>query len=119
MGVTPNGLPYPEDSDPVAEGAQAIEALARALRIAAGNAYVNPGPSSQSVAVTFPAGLFTGVNAPVLAVTAASTFISAGAATATVNGVTLSAVYRTGQGVVANIPSRSLIRWVAIGVGTP
>lgn len=65
MGTTPNGYPYPEDTDPVAAGAQAIKAVATkvdtALRAsAAGKATINVSAASLgTVTVTFPAGRFT------------------------------------------------------------
>jgi hypothetical protein len=67
MGVTAKGLPYPESSDPVYQGADAIKALAQKLdamvpaAMAAGANTVTYGAaaSSASVVVTFPAGRFT------------------------------------------------------------
>lgn len=68
MGTTPiNALPYPEPTDPVAQGADAIKALANALdkgvakAIAAGSATlpITALNTGASVAVTFPAGRFT------------------------------------------------------------
>ena len=37
MGTTPSGLPYPEPTDPVAEGADAIRALAEAIELKVGD----------------------------------------------------------------------------------
>jgi hypothetical protein len=66
MGTTPKGFPYPEDTDLVSQGAQAIKALALAIdtnvgRVAGGTANVNiaAANTAASVAVTFPAGRFT------------------------------------------------------------
>ena len=36
MGTTTNGYPYPEDTDPVAQGAQGIRSLASAIDTKAG-----------------------------------------------------------------------------------
>ena len=65
MGTTPNGYPYPEDTDPVAAGAQAIKALASAVDTksspgAAGVAQIPiTAASNGSLTVTLPAGRFT------------------------------------------------------------
>jgi hypothetical protein len=65
MGTTASGYPYPEDTDLLAQGAQAIKALAnaaepRAGQSAAGTAQVTiNGQSIASAAVTFPVGRFT------------------------------------------------------------
>lgn len=62
MGTTPNlGLPYPENSDLVTNGAQAMQDLAEAVenrlpKMAAG-VDLMPGPET-SHTITFPAGLF-------------------------------------------------------------
>lgn len=73
MGTTPNGYPYPEDGDPVAQGAQAIKALALALDTALGamaagvvNIALN-NVNQASKTVTFPVGRFK--VAPVVEVT--------------------------------------------------
>jgi hypothetical protein len=64
-GSTPNGYPYPDDSDPVAQGAQAIKALATKVDTqlrasAAGTASISVSNAALgSVAVTLPAGRFT------------------------------------------------------------
>lgn len=67
MGTTPKGYPYPEGTDPVVDGDDAIQALAEAIDTkqphaqAVGTAEftgVRPG-NAKSIAVTFPAGLFT------------------------------------------------------------
>jgi hypothetical protein len=66
MGTTPNGFPYPEDTDVVQQGAQGIKALAtavdtRARASAAGSVTiaVNTSTTAFSKAVTFPPGRFT------------------------------------------------------------
>ena len=68
MGSTPNyGLPTPENTDYVLDGAAAIRNLAAAIdtalknRIATGTVTIdNPDPDgSKSATVTFPAGMFT------------------------------------------------------------
>jgi hypothetical protein len=72
MGTTPLGYTYPEDTDPVAAGAQNIKALALSVdsRLgvhAAGSLSVPINNSATgSAVVTLPAGRFTA--APVLAV---------------------------------------------------
>jgi hypothetical protein len=65
MGTTAKGYPYPEDSDPVAQGAQAIKALATKIDSNAGvsaSGSVSLNAAAQTVAtvaVTFPVGRFT------------------------------------------------------------
>lgn len=77
MGTTTNGYPYPEDTDPVAQGAQAIKSLATLtdtnLRIsAAGTVSVNTAGVATAVAsVVFPAGRFK--NTPQVVTSTAST----------------------------------------------
>ena len=74
MGTTSKGLPYPEPTDPVAAGADAIKALAQAIKqpltgvvsVAVSNA------TTASQAVTFPAGYFT--SAPTVTVTPTQSF---------------------------------------------
>lgn len=67
MGTTPKGYPYPEGTDLVMDGDDAIQALAEAVDakstygIAAGTVQVTgiTVGNAQSVTVTFPAGRFT------------------------------------------------------------
>ena len=73
MGTTTKGYPYPEDTDPTAQGAQAIKALANAIDTGLGRAasgsFTLSIPSAQagsSVAVTFPVGRFTAAPAVML-----------------------------------------------------
>jgi hypothetical protein len=64
MGTTASGLPYPEPSDFIAQGADAIKALAQLLpgRGVHGQVAISAGAggANTGVAVTFPAALFTG-----------------------------------------------------------
>lgn len=67
MGTTSKGYPYPEGTDLVVDGDDAIEALAEAIdaklpaAMTAGNASIPNagGDATKSVTVTFPSGLFT------------------------------------------------------------
>jgi hypothetical protein len=81
MGTTPNGFPYPEPTDPVAQGADAIRDLATAVdtslrRSAAGTAVLPLGTAQAvgTVAVTLPAGRFTAPPSVVLGRTSATSF---------------------------------------------
>lgn len=93
MGTTPSGYPYPEPSDFVADGADAIRALAEAIdaklpvAVASGNGTMSGASGTTAQTVTLPAGLFTA--APVVVAGARTAFpenrsaVSATAATAT------------------------------------
>lgn len=66
MGTTPKGYPYPEDTDLLSQGAQAIKALATAIDTGAGRSATGTASlalptanTSNAVAVTFPVGRFT------------------------------------------------------------
>jgi hypothetical protein len=102
MGTTTKGYPYPEPIDPIAQGADAIEALASAVDTNLGRAFgagitVNvPSTTTVSAVVTFPVGRFTAN--PHVAVTGQTnapglTFVSHAGATTT--GVTVY-IARTG-----------------------
>lgn len=78
MGTTSRGYPYPEDTDPVAQGAQAIQALANAINTragacAAGTVTITANNAALAFAtVTFPANRFSA--APFVSGTANSGF---------------------------------------------
>jgi hypothetical protein len=78
MATTVNGLPVPDDTDPVAQGAANMRAMAGKLQcVAAGQVTaVLTNTVAANVAMTFPAGRFT--TAPTLTVSswAASTYIA-------------------------------------------
>jgi hypothetical protein len=65
MGTTANGYPYPEDTDPVTGGAQAIKALANKIdtflrTTASGSTTITlSNVAYAQVVVTLPAGRFT------------------------------------------------------------
>jgi hypothetical protein len=113
MGVTPNSLPYPEDTDPVTEGAQAIRALAERLRIASGIATVPAGTSPRAVTVTLPPGLFTA--RPAIALGSGNTYVSVSVTGASAVNFTINGIYRTGSGAIANMPA-TLVHWVAVQI---
>lgn len=64
MGTTASGYPYPEDTDPVAQGAQAIKALANAIEAQLGASaagvvsIVLTNVNQASKTVTFPVNRF-------------------------------------------------------------
>jgi hypothetical protein len=80
MGTTSSGFTYPEPSDPVADGADAIKALAQQIEsmvgvFASGGGSINlpsGGANNGSEAVTFPAGRFGAVPRVVACVQGAS-----------------------------------------------
>lgn len=114
MGIAPNGIPYPEDTDLLAQGAQAIKAVVlKTGAVAAGTASLAlPTANTQNtVAVTFPAGRFTAP--PVVNVTR-STGIGSGslpifywASGATTTGCNLS-------GISAAVGGAATIYWTAV-----
>jgi hypothetical protein len=73
MGTTGKGLPYPEPTDPIAAGADAIKALAQAVnQPVSGRVTVSLSNAAQgNTTVTFPAGHFTA--APRVSVTPSGT----------------------------------------------
>lgn len=59
-GTTPNQLPFPTGTDRVMDGDNAIEALARAVKVWGTTATLNLATTpTANVVVTFPAGLFS------------------------------------------------------------
>lgn len=60
MGKTTNGLPYPEPTDQVSAGADAIRALAETLRFwTFPHTWASMTSTMASVDITYPTGLFT------------------------------------------------------------
>jgi len=118
MGTTPNGLPYPEPTDPVAQGAAAIKALAEAVDPRVGARAIATGQATltsitpntlATLAVSFPAGRFTAAPLVFVSLNAANVHgCTPAAATAiTASGFTLNGARTTGN---ANIP----VSWLAI-----
>lgn len=98
MGTTPGGLPYPEGTDLVMDGDEAIEALAKAIDPRLPPAYATgttivlniPAQSVSSIAVTLPAGLFTATPYVTLGInTSAPNVRGAGFSGVSMNGFTL------------------------------
>ena len=114
MGTTPNGLPYPEPTAPVAGGADAIKALAQALRIATGIATIPPGTVAGNVvvAVTFPAGLFT--TAPAVVASPSGSTVTPGPSAITATGCSVACLFRDTAGNNGIMPSGVNLRWIAI-----
>jgi hypothetical protein len=118
MPNTANGFPYPADTDPIAQGAAAIQALAAkvdtALRTSAGGrvSIALNNVTSAAVAITFPAGRFSAPPALVATGENTSTYImSCSAVTATAASVT--ARYYLGTASTATVTAM----WAAEGVG--
>lgn len=93
MGATTNGYPYPESTDPVAQGANAIKALAQKIEsnLAAAAAGRTPislsNASSGSATVTFPSGRFK--SAPAVAATCESSSFFAAVSSVSATSMTL------------------------------
>lgn len=67
MGTTIHGLPYPEPTDQVSAGADAIRALAENIRIwSYTHTFASLTTSNVSIDVSYPAGLFTAAPAGVV-----------------------------------------------------
>lgn len=114
MGTTPNGLPYPEDTGPVRQGAADIRALAEGIRIAQGFATFPTGQGTRSVTVAFPPGLFT--EAPQVVASPTGSFVTASVPTGqvNVNGCMIQGLYRTANGVAGTMPGGVYVRWIAV-----
>lgn len=124
MGTTTKGYPYPEPTDPVAQGADVIKALAEMIDAAAGSSAAGtvaatiPRGAAQSAAVTvtFPAGRFTAPPAIAVAmVYGASVSYIASAAVAGNGAVSVRAGTRNGSNVGADVPV--VIHWIARSIG--
>lgn len=116
MGTTPNGLPYPEPTAPVAQGADAIKALAQATRIIAVSVTVPAGsPNPATATVTFPAGLFTA--APLVVSSASSSNAATGLSAVTTTSATLTLTLRGTSGALpATVSAAVLIRCIALQI---
>lgn len=114
MGTTPTGLPYPEPTAPVAEGANAIKGLAQAIRIVATSVTVANGAANPATAtVSFPAGLFS---SPPLVVSSSSSSNGATGLTAvSTTSATLTLTVRGTSGALpATMPGAVIIRCIAV-----
>jgi len=109
MGTTPQGLPYPEPTDPIAGGADAIKNLAAAVNqpLTGVVTLTGNGTATGSATITFPAGWFTA--APRVFVTPLIGWVvNATAVTAT--GATLQAQRNDGS----NFSTSGQIQWMAV-----
>lgn len=113
MGTTSSGLPYPEDTDPVAQGAQAIKGLAQRQAPSAGGTVALTAANASTVtgSVTFPAGRFTTPPAVTVCANNGGWFGFQGTATAT--GTTLGVAQRDGTATSTTITAH----WHAVGIG--
>lgn len=115
MGTTTPGIPYPEPSDPIANGAVAMKTIAETLpgKMARGLVTITPTAANTLTygAVTFPAGKFTtppdvmatSMNAP-----STGGFLSIGVASITATGCNI--------GIVSELSlSLRYYCWLAIG----
>lgn len=114
MPNTPLGIPYPAPTDPISQGATAIQNVATFLdpkiRIAAGQVTI---PISNAISgsanVTFPAGRFT--SAPiVVAASQAMNLVASVAMGATTSGCTINLRNADNNTQTSN----SVARWIAI-----
>lgn len=119
MGNTVNNLPYPDGDDFVADGDNAIRALAEALKIASGKATVGPAVSGAvyaDKAITFPVGLFS--TPPIVLVCGTNNTSGTGiliqpvTSSITAAGCTLRAVTSTGSTFTTGYTAQ----WIAIAV---
>lgn len=113
MASTVNGLPVPDDTDPVAVGASAIRALAGKLQqVAAGiNTAVFSNVAAANVAITFPVGRFSAI--PSVMVTPATTSAYFGyLVSVTAAGATIGARQYAGTLTTINLQ----VDWMAMGV---
>ena len=112
MASTVNGLPVPDDTDPVAQGAAAMRGMAGKLQpVAYGTATaVFSAAIAANIAITFPAGRFASPPA-VTATARSSTYFAYATAGASTTGTTLGARSYKDTSFTGNV----LIDWVAIG----
>lgn len=112
MGTTPAGLPYPEGTDFVMDGDDAIKALATAIRIKQGAVFVPKGTATGgvSVAVTYPAGIFS--STPLVVGCANSSSITVGVSTLSPTGFVLTALQRGAAGDLNVFPGANCY-WIA------
>lgn len=120
MPNTAKGLPYPSASDPVANGDDAIKALAEAVDdkagMVSGSVNVTATASASGVqAVVFPVGAFTAPPKVVVTVTAAisgsvSTWYAI-ALNVTAAGFNATIIMKTGAAASAQIT----VDWIAVG----
>jgi hypothetical protein len=114
-GTTIKGYPYPTGTDRVADGDNAIQALAEKIdtvapfAIAAGTVPITPppAPGGVSTAITFPASRFT--QAPICSITAHSNGYGAGSG----SGTTTTAVTARFWSL-ASTPTGAAMHWVAV-----
>ena len=101
MGTTVNGLPFPEPTDQVSAGADAIRALAENVRVWTGTYTVPSGSANPgTVTVTLPVGFFT--LEPRIILSARNPYASAGVYTASASSMTVYAMWRSGTGAIAS-----------------
>lgn len=115
---TPNGLPYPLGTDRVMDGDDAIKNLATGIRATQGIVTMPAGTGGRTLAITFPAGLFT--VPPAICVTShQSPFITCSVNVApTTSGAVLNAVYRTSTGATGDGAGSSSVAWIATQIGS-
>lgn len=114
MGTTPNGIPYPEPTDAVANGANAMKALAQAVRVASGSNTVASGaPNPATITVNFTAGVFTA--APLVVASTSSSNAAVGLTAVTTTSATFSVTVRGTSGALpATMPGAVIVRAIAV-----
>lgn len=114
MGTTNKGIPYPESTDPVAAGADAIKATAQAVNQPLTGVVTIPitGGTSGSVPITFPGGYFTAPPKVMATVNGGwgSNPAFAAASGITANGCTIAAMYRDSTAVTMTLT----VAWLAV-----
>lgn len=115
MGVTNFGYPYPESTDPVAQGAAAIQALATAVNTIAGvraqgmNTITFNNDLSASVSLTFPVNRFPTGSTPRVVTSPGNALYLTGAQNVTETGVTLVARHITNTAQTSTVS----VSWIA------
>jgi hypothetical protein len=111
MGTTNKGLPYPEPTDPIAAGADAIKNLALVINqpVSGRVTITGTGVATASTAVTFPAGHFTAAPRVTASPSANAGYI-AYTAPPTATAVTLLITRADG----ANFSASTSVTWIAV-----
>ena len=119
MGTTPSGYPYPEPSDAVAQGADAIKALALAVDGAAGKSASGTvqikltNAATGQMAITFPPGRFTA--APLVVATPVGSFLYCAAVGAPVTAAGCNILLFNRDGTSSNVTLN--VNWTARSAG--
>jgi hypothetical protein len=126
QGVTTGGLPYPESTGPLQQGANDIKALALAVDARGGGKLTQSGTTTVTFtagngSVTFPAPFKAGTVPVVLALpefNAGSLVEAAVAMVRTPSATGFQSVAYQVSGAAGYFTGTAKVHWVAVGVGT-